>query len=260
VKPSYEDAYVTLWHGDCRELLPSVGAADLVVTSPPYLERRRYGIDGFDWFDVVPRGVACVVPSAAGQAFVNIGIVTRGGKVVRYWDALIEQMEQGGWALAGWYVWDKGWSHPGRFKSFGPSHEWIFHFAMQGVEPVRWVPCVQAGKISRGGDTRNPDDSTGRKSYAFGKPTSATKIPDSVIRLPPVQANGHEHPAIYPLALATHLIQSYPGTIIDPFAGSGTTLRAAKDLGRKAIGIELNEAYCEMAAQRLTQETLDLGA
>ena len=71
-----------------------------------------------------------------------------------------------------------------------------------------------------------------------------------------------DHPTQKPLPTASIPIRysTDPGDLVlDPFMGSGTTLRAAKDLGRRAIGIELSERYCEVAANRMAQEVLDFG-
>lgn len=74
------------------------------------------------------------------------------------------------------------------------------------------------------------------------------------------EGTNKEHTRSYPLSLCISMLSCFESeTILDPFMGSGTTLRAAKDLNRKAIGIELEEKYCEIAAKRLSQEVFDFG-
>lgn len=84
-----------------------------------------------------------------------------------------------------------------------------------------------------------------RTSYAMGNPSGL------------VARTGHPTPK--PVDLMELLVASSQGVVADPFAGSGSTLVAAKALGRKAIGVELEERYCEIAARRLAQDAFDFG-
>lgn len=95
----------------------------------------------------------------------------------------------------------------------------------------------------------------------FGRRSNIWRYTTGLHHSAPDFLDAHEHPAIMPIALAKDHIRTWsnPGDVVlDPMAGSGTTLRAAKDLGRKAIGFEIHEPYCELAARRLAQGVLPI--
>jgi len=112
------------------------------------------------------------------------------------------------------------------------------------------------------GDLSIPWKPAHQEIYVLGHGFKGRRTSD-VLSYPPVQsmaANGRVHPNEKPVDLLQDLIgKCPPGVIVDPFCGSGSTLRAAKNMGRKAIGVELDERYCEIAAERLGQEVLDFG-
>lgn len=112
------------------------------------------------------------------------------------------------------------------------------------------------------GDLRIPWKPAHQEIYVLGDGPWQGKRDTDVLSIAPVQsmsANGRLHPHQKPVALMESLITKTVGaTIADPCAGSGSTLVAAKALGRKAIGVELDEAYCEVIAKRCQQEALDI--
>jgi len=134
----------------------------------------------------------------------------------------------------------------------------IFHFNGIGIQPHKTVKAKTAGRSNAGsGGLRHADGHVGRWN---GGAVQDFKIEDSVIRTDRVYHRGeyeNEHPAIFPESLPAKFILSYSNPeqiIVDPFCGSGTTLVAAKNNRRHAIGIEIEEKYCEIAAKRLSQE------
>ncbi len=253
--PYYEDNAVQIWHGDCREVITVLPPVELVFSSPPYLNQRDYELQEFDWFAVIPEAIPAINITDYGQILINLGLKHENGSVIRYWDALIRACEAAGLRLFGWYVWDQRSGLPGDFQGrLAPSHEWIFHFNREvGNLNKSVAKFPDSGPM--GSNMKNKAGVNGsRSSICF----DSDKVHDSVFRIRRDSHHGTDHPAVFPKELASEAIQLFNGIVLDPFCGTGTTLRAAKDLGRKSIGIEIEEKYCEIAARRMEQEVLPL--
>lgn len=217
--PYYEQDGITIYHGDCRDVLPTLAAGNYaVVTDPPF------GID-FDYgtYDDSPAKYAELMRDWIGQAST---IVADGTFFV--WQAMKTCEHWHEWFPSGWRIFAacKG------FVQFRPT-------------PIQysWDPVIFWGKMSG-------EPSVYKKDYHL-----QTMAPFGAGR------QRVEHPCPRPIEQVSYVVEigtSPTQTIIDPFMGSGTTLRAAKDLGRKAIGIEIEERYCEIAVKRLAQAVLPL--
>lgn len=126
----------------------------------------------------------------------------------------------------------------------------------------REVPLIwDKGDMVAMGDTSFPWRATYEVIYVSGKPWHGFRGP-AVLRWPHYSLAASEmgHPSVKPFPLMQELVGKSVGTVADPFMGSGSTLVAAKSLSRRAIGIELEEKYCEIAATRCSQEVLGLSA
>ncbi len=223
--------------------------ADLCFTSPPYGQQRDYdaGQGKGDW-DALMQGVFGNLPMAdAGQVLVNLGLIHRDGEWIPYWDGWIEWMRSQGWRRFGWYVWDQGSGLPGDWGGrLAPSHEFLFHLNRSGVKPEKTIP-KNPNSGPMGSNLRGKGGECGERSSICDDPN---KIPDSVVRVNRNSAHKTGHPATFPVPLPASIIAAWPGNTFDPFLGSGTTLIAAEQLGRRCFGLEISPAYCDVIVAR----------
>jgi DNA modification methylase len=230
VKPYYQDESVTIYHGDCREVLASMPSdpAAMLVTDPPYgkdYQTRHRSVPfpdivgdlSFDgsWVPVVRRHLS--VGSAAYCFASDESLAATRASLQRI--GRLRRM----------LVWDKGAMTGGDLTDYGSRTEYIV-----------------AASVGVG----TPRELRGERG-------------SNLIAVPRVDHRRLTHPAEKPVALLAYLIvraTELGEIILDPFMGSGPSLEAAKSLGRKAIGIEIDERYCEVAANRCRQGVLGLSA
>lgn len=232
---------------------------DVLISSPPYLAQRTYGRPAFNWTQLLT-GVTHAALAVASERFhmlINLGLVHRDNQVVEYWGEWLSNCKQLELPLCGWYVWDKLHGMPGRsYGRLAPAHEFIFHFYRKPWPPNKWVDKKPENITERLRTTFRQKDGSVRPASSPKASLARTKIADSVIRLNSEKTRGlHSlHPAAYPVALPTSLLKSFAlqGQIVfDPFAGSGTTMLAADNLGLPCYCSEVKPDFCDIILARL---------
>lgn len=222
-EPYYQDDLVTLYHGDCLEITEWC-EADVLVTDPPYGMAYVSNSSKYKKSDAISGDKN----TNLRESILYLWQQYDEGAESTYEEPLRPALVFGTWRVdrpqnvSQLIVWDKGDS-PGMgdlSMPWGPAHEEIY------VIGIGWT-----GK---------------RRANVYRVPT-----------IPPGSHARPNHPTPKPVALMEQLVSYAPnGTICDPFAGSGATLIAARNLGRNVIGVELEEKYCEIIANRLSQGTL----
>jgi|SRR6185437_13075463 len=242
MKPYYESGGITIYHGDCREVMQEL-TASVVIADPPY------GDTSLEWDSCVD-GWVHLIPASQLWCFGSM----------RFW------MERGG-QFSAWgkyaqeIVWEKhnGSSfHADRFKRV---HEFAVHWYRGSWDDLYHVTPTTPDATKRTLRRKQRPPHTGHiEAGAYQSEDGGPRLMRSVLQVRSCHGEA-QHPTQKPLGILRPLIEySCPldGVVLDCFMGSGSTLVAAKDAHRRAIGIEIEERYCEIAAERLSQEVLAL--
>ena len=251
MQPYYDHAGITIYHGDARDVVPALADAsvDMIFTDPPYGHNNNNNGDlAHRWEEalgLVKRGLAV---AGSARPIANDG--PEANELVQWAFREFARLLMPGCCCC--CCGGGGGPDP----QFARWSLWLDE-AVGFKQAVVW----DKGGLGMGWHYRRNYELVlvGEKPGAACRWYGGSTTPN-VLRLPGIRPSAEDHPTPKPLALPAHFIRLHSASgdmILDPFMGAGTTLRAAKDLGRKAIGIEIEEKYCEMAAKRMDQEVLD---
>ena len=247
--PYYSDGGISIYHGQCTAVLADISTGSLggCITDPPYssggafrsdranvdvntkYSSRTEGLPNFSGDNRDQRGFMLWCSIWMGEV---LRVCEPGAALFAFTDwrqlpTMTDAIQAGGWNWQGLFVWDKGQGRPQKNRP---------------TQSVEYLVYGVSGQVRQG---------EGEEFVCLPAIVRA-KVPPNVDRF---------HVTEKPVDVIQHVVPLIRSgtTILDPFMGSGTTLVAAKNLGRNAIGIEVEERYCEIAAMRLGQGTLDLG-
>jgi site-specific DNA-methyltransferase (adenine-specific)/site-specific DNA-methyltransferase (cytosine-N4-specific) len=258
--------------GDCLEILRGFRAesVNLIVTSPPYADRRSKTYGGIkpdryvEWFLPIADQLQRVL-HPTGSFVLNIKEIVVDGERHTYVIDLILAMRRRGWLWTEEYCWHKKNCYPGKWPNrFRDSWERCLHFTKQ-----KRFSMYQDAVMAPMGDWRHSrlrslseTDRTRDNSHVnsgFGKNVShwlgrEMAYPTNVLYMA-TECGNKSHSATFPLALPAWFIRLFTvegDVVLDPFVGSGTTAVAARQLRRHYIGIDINPTFCEIARERLS--------
>ncbi len=257
--------------GDCREILRALPdeCVDLIVTSPPYADRRKYTYGGVppgeyvEWFLPISLELKRVL-KPEGSFVLNIKERVIDGERGTYVMELVLSMRKQGWLWIEEYCWHKKNSYPGKWPNrFRDAWEHCYHFAKQKKfkmyqETVRVPMGDWADRRLKYLTSNDLVRDESRSKSGFGKRVAnwiGRKLvyPTNVLHLA-TEVTNKNHSAVFPLELPLWFIKLFTqegDIVLDPFIGSGTTARAAIQLQRKYIGIEIKKEYVELANRSL---------
>lgn len=239
-RPYYEDKGIVIYHADCRDILPFLDPVDVVITDPPY------GVTSLPW-DKKVEGWTELVMASNLWCFGSM----------RFFMA--ERFE--GWTYAQDIVWEKHNGSNVHADRFRRVHEFAVQFYRGTWTELYKRPVFTMTALKRTVRHKTRPTHFGKiNSKAYESEDGGPLMMRSVLYAKSCHHDA-QHPTQKPVKIIMPLIEySCPegGVVLDHFMGSGSTLLAAKELGRRAIGIDTQESFCEIAAKRLRQEVLSL--
>ena len=256
-------------HGDCLDLIPTLEdeSVSLVVTSPPYAQQRAghyEGVSEEDYPDFTVNWMTALAPKMTpdGSVFIVIRPHVRDGVLSDYLLQTRLAVREAGWHECEELIWLKpdapplgssscDHDEPGRASSGSAGAPALRRSegVRQGVGPA-WLQ--RGAQVRRGRGQR--EDRWHPCVESFGSGNGVARISDVIVANVGGNEPGLEHPAVFPLALAEHLIKTFSQAgdlVLDNFCGSGQTFLAAKGCGRRYLGIEREEKYVRIALGRL---------
>jgi DNA modification methylase len=264
----------SILHGDALNILQSLPneSVNLIVTSPPYADRRISTYGGVtpekyvDWFMPIADELKRVLKSD-GSFILNIKEKAENGERSTYVIELILEMRRRGWLWTEEYVWHKKNSYPGKWPNrFRDAWERCLHFTkskqfkMYQDEVMVPVGSWAEKRLSKLSETDKIRDESRTKS-GFGKNISnwlnrTMVYPTNVLHFA-TESSNKNHSAAFPIALPMWFIRLFTkegDIVLDPFLGSGTTAVACKEQNRHYIGIEIMKEYCLLSEERLKEK------